>query len=249
MENRMDNRLGWVISIVLHGLLIFGFYLYSLELKPFDLDFTPVTFAAMSEVDYGGGSKSPKWGGATPKVELPKRPMLEETSPLLKVPDSDRQPVIAQSEAGKPDLSDLESTRPGHRVPMQSAAAQDRERAPLKPMPLSDSALYGKRTDVLAEQIASQESFTIEWDGPARVKTAGSLPKFPAGVNKEATVRLSFTAAPDGSVVSVAPLTKGEPEFERVSMLALRSWRFNKLDASMAQKNQKGVITFRFELE
>ena len=78
---------------MVHGLLIMAFVMTNFELKPFDLDYTPVTFAPLAEIKPGGGPTSPKWGGAQPLVELPKRPMLNETSPLLKLPDGFVKPV------------------------------------------------------------------------------------------------------------------------------------------------------------
>ena len=248
-SQQAEGRIGWILSIGLHGLLVLAFILTKLELQPFDLDFTPVTFAPIAEVEVGGGVTSPRWGGAQPMVDLPRRPMLNETSPLLKLPESSRQAVIAPSSSGKPDLSSVVSLRSGQRAPLTTLSSGIRERAPIKPMPLSDEALYGARTDALGDKIAGEEMFTIKWEGPARVKTSGTTPSFPEGVNKAVTVRLAFTVAPDGSVISVHPLTKGQAELEKVSIQALRAWRFNRLDKGLVQKEQDGVITFVFQLK
>ena len=249
MTRMKNDNIGYVISIALHLLIGFAFFLTTLELKPFDLDFTPVTFAPMSEIQQGGGEVSRKWGGAAPVVDLPKRPMLEESSPLLKLPESSRQPIIAPSTSGKPRLSSIESLRPGKHLTMKDLVTGEHERAPIQPIPIDDVVLFGQRSDRVGEQIAKQEVFTIEWDGPVRVKTSGILPEYPEKVNVEALVRLSFTVAPDGSVINVAPITKGQPALEKVSLAVLRTWRFNRLDRGLVQRNQVGEITFRFLLE
>ena len=249
MTGIYNPRTGWVVSIVVHLLLVLAFIATKLDLKPFDLDFTPVTFAPISEELEGSGASSEKWGGAKPLVDLPQRPMLEETSPLLKLPESTRQAVIAPSDLGKPDISKIETLRPGKRVNPKSLVSGKPERAPMKPIPLSDKELFGKRSDVIGKEIAQHEAFTIEWKGLARFKSTGELPEYPPNVNREAIVRLSFTVSPGGGVILVKPVTKGEPELEKVAISALRSWRFNRLDEAETQNNQQGVITFRFLLE
>jgi hypothetical protein len=248
VTDRSDSHIGWILSLMVHGLLIMAFVMTNFELKPFDLDYTPVTFAPLAEIKPGGGPTSPKWGGAQPLVELPKRPMLNETSPLLKLPESNRQAVIAPVTSGKPNLSSLESLHPGQRMPLQAIVSGKKERAPIKPVPISDAALYGQRTDIVGDQLANEDMFTLAWDGPARVRTSGITPEFPVGLNNAATVRLELIVAPDGSVISVRPLTKGLPQLEQVSIAALKTWRFNSLDKGLAQQNQKGIITFIFQL-
>lgn len=249
MNESIGARTGWFVSIGFHILLALLFFLMKLELQPFDLDFTPVFFFPVSETETGGGSADATLGGAQPLVELPRRPMLNETSPLLKLPDSDRQAVIAPSPKGKPDLSSMESIRPGMKSDILPGLIGQRERAPVRAIPLSDEALFGERTDLLGEKIAGDEMFEISWKGPTRTKISGELPRFPGGLNEAVTVRLSFTVAPDGSVVAVDPLVKGMAELEKVSIEALRSWRFNALESSIVQENQDGVITFVFELK
>lgn len=249
MSETSLSRIGWLCSILLHALLAIFLITQTLELKPFDLDFTPVEFASLRALEPAGEESIDRKGGTQPRVDLPKRPMLEEASPLLKLPAANRQEVVAQNRTGKPDLSNLETLNPGSRIDLKPLAAGPRERAPINPLPLNDQALYGSRTDAATDHIAAENIFTITWDGPSRVKTAGTPPEFPPGVNREAIVRLKLMVAPDGSITSISPLTKGDQELERVSIEALRSWRFNALDRSLAQKNQGGVITFIFKLE
>jgi TonB family protein len=114
---------------------------------------------------------------------------------------------------------------------------------------VNDAWLEGDRQAAISGKLAGDDMFSIAWEGPVRVKVSGALPEFPPGVNRAATVKLSFEVAPDGSVTFTAPVTKGVPELEKVSMAALRAWRFNALDPSQPQVKQRGEITFIFRLK
>lgn len=86
----------------------------------------------------------------------------------------------------------------------------------------------------------------IEWGGGGnRIVLQKRLPKFPAGVNTSAQIRIKFTVSQDGSVVQMFPLQKGDPTLERAAMDALRQWRFNPLKE---KKDMIGIITFTFKL-
>jgi TonB family protein len=60
-----------------------------------------------------------------------------------------------------------------------------------------------------------------------------------------AQIRIRFTVAKDGTIISMLPLQKGEPNLEKAAMNALRQWRFNPLKDD---KIMFGIITFTFKL-
>ena len=249
MTERLADRTGWVVSIVMHGILVLVFLLSRLELKPFILDFTNIAFAPAADIEMGGGTVLPAFGGAEPLIELPRRPMLDETSPLLRLPERERRIPEAPAPVEKPELELPKSVLQGQREELPVTSPGQRERAKFKSLPISDELLTGTKPDALADRLASDEMFSIDWEGPAREKVGGRLPEFPPGVQKAATVRIDFKVAPDGSVVYTAVKTKGLPELEKVALEALRTWRFNPLDKSLPQENQTGVITFIFKLK
>jgi TonB family protein len=86
----------------------------------------------------------------------------------------------------------------------------------------------------------------IEWGGGGnRTVLYKKLPKYPAGVNTQAQIRIRFTVTADGTVRTMFPMQKGDPLLERAAMDALRQWRFNPLKSNT---EMFGIITFTFKL-
>lgn len=70
----------------------------------------------------------------------------------------------------------------------------------------------------------------IDWGGGGnRVVLEKPLPKFPNGVRTSGQIVLRFKVLPDGTVTSVVPLQKADPELEFAAVQALKKWRFNPL--------------------
>jgi len=72
-----------------------------------------------------------------------------------------------------------------------------------------------------------------------------TLPKFPAGVNTNAEIKLKFTVMPDGTVGKIVLLQKAEPRLETAALNALRQWRFNPLKDDRVME---GIIPLTFVL-
>ena len=87
--------------------------------------------------------------------------------------------------------------------------------------------------------------FDIE--GLNRTRRYGPLPEYTEKV--EATIKVRITVSPDGRVIGREPVLKANPSLERSVMEALSQWRFNRLPSGAPQKNQTGIVTFRFRLE
>jgi len=249
VTDRLDNRLGWLVSMAFHVLLALFLFFSTVEIKPFELDFLTIAFSPTALTGKSSGAYQPEFGGKTPLVELPRRQTIDETSPLLRLPDSERKAVEAVSPADKPDLTKGKSTISDRRHMLRTPSTADRERAGFSPLPISDEELTGIRPDGLSDRIAGDEMFTITWEGNPRTKIRGKLPEFPPGLRKAATVRINFEVTPDGAVSFASPITKGLPELEKVSLEALRTWRFNPLDKAQKQVKQRGVVTFIFKLK
>ncbi len=240
---------GWLVSVTLHIILALLFLVSFTDIKPFELDYTIIAFAPSAASVATGGVATQQFTGEKPLVELPKSRTIDDTSPLLRLPDSERQAVEAPSPTDKPDLTRGGRTSSDKRVDLTSATPDTRERPGFTDIDLSDEQLTGTSPDALTETIAGDEMFSISWEGPPRTKISGRLPVFPRGVKKAVTVKIAFDVTPDGTVSFASPLTKGVPELEKVSLDALKAWRFNPLDKSHEQIKQRGVVTFVFKLK
>jgi outer membrane biosynthesis protein TonB len=241
------ERVGLATSLVVHGLLALILLLVTLDLKPFQLEFTMISFSTA-----GAGEPSAKMSGGfrteQPMIELPRRPMLDETSPLLKLPEETREAVEPVPPQERLDLTDVAAVTPRSRGLLTAMTPGKRERAEIKPLEVGNELMAAGPPDLLGQSLTGDEMFSVSWEGTPRTKISGELPKFPAGVDRGATVNISFTVAPDGAVVFVAPAAKGLPQMEKAAMDALRGWRFNALEKSQSQVNQKGVAIFVFQL-
>lgn len=244
-----NSRTGWILSILIHLFLLLFLFWFRIEIAPFILDFTPVDFAPYSDINEPDGSAMSTLEAGAPLVELPRRPMLDETSPLLQLPDRKRPPVEPVIPKDRPEELLPDPMQTGRRMLLPAELPGRGERPMPEPLPVESSWLEGERQQAMSSKVAGDEMFSISWEGPKRVKTSGELPVFPARVNRAVTVKLTFEVAPDGMVTYASPSTKGVPELEQVSIDALRKWRFNALDPASPQQNQRGEITFIFTLK
>lgn len=72
----------------------------------------------------------------------------------------------------------------------------------------------------------------IDWGGGGnRTVLNKVLPKFPNNVKSSSQIVLQFKVLPDGTVTSIIPIQKANPELEEAAILALKRWRFNPLPA------------------
>lgn len=244
-----DRRIGWTTSILLHILLLLIFVLSRLDIRPFELTFTRIEFAPLSTYKADEGSVLASLESGKPIVELPRRSMLEDESPLLRLPDRPKPIIEAVAPHERPEIVDRVTTQTGRRITLPTEAKGLRERPVIEPLPVADDWLAGERSQALSEKVAGDEMFSISWEGAARTKLSGALPTFPPGVQRAATIILSFEVSPAGEVVRAAPVTKGVPELEKAALDALRTWRFNTLDPALQQVNQRGEIKFVFKLK
>ncbi len=68
----------------------------------------------------------------------------------------------------------------------------------------------------------------IDWGGGgSRILLNKTLPRFPKNVVISARITLQFKVLPDGTVSSVTPLQKADPELEAAAIRALKTWRFS----------------------
>jgi TonB family protein len=91
---------------------------------------------------------------------------------------------------------------------------------------------------------------SVQWiGGGKRKKVSGDLPRYPAGVNVQAQIRIEAVVAPNGTVKSAKPAQKANARLEEAAMRELRHWRFEPLPRTLPQREQRCVVTFNFKLD
>ena len=75
------------------------------------------------------------------------------------------------------------------------------------------------------------------------------IPQYPENLQKQATVKISFTVLPNGHVGEMIPVIKSDALLEKITLDAFRQWRFNALPADAPQRVERGMITFRYLLK
>jgi len=257
-----DIRKALVLSGLLHLLLFLIFLLVSVG-----IDLNTVEFAEMSFVSSSRGSstaptirterpavveskpvaaKSEVVKIDQPKAEpinLPKRRMLEEEKPETIHRESGKLTPNMQAEKIPLRRDALAEDEPVATTP--GGIAGEKAQVGAGEVPLGDKELaptgeVGTATEALP--------YSIEGDAAQRRILNQVIPQYPAGLQREAVVRIRFTVLPDGRVGQMIPVQKGDPTLDEITIQALRKWRFSPLAPTAEQKNVQGIITFRYEL-
>jgi len=98
--------------------------------------------------------------------------------------------------------------------------------------------------------IGENISYNVQWaGGRIRKLISGDLPKYPAGVNVEAQIKLRVVVQPRGTVKSIQPLQKGNTRLENAAIKEVRSWRFQSLQSAQPALDQVCTIIFNFKVK
>jgi TonB family protein len=106
------------------------------------------------------------------------------------------------------------------------------------------------RVGAIAHDIGKALFGSVQWiGGGKRKKVSGDLPRYPAGVNVQAQIKIEAVVAPNGTVKSTKPAQKANARLEDAAMRELRRWRFEPLPRTLPQREQRCVVTFNFKLD
>ena len=138
--------------------------------------------------------------GATPdqRVNVPERKMIEIDEPTISVPREDRlesHDIVVNAEKQAIDVG-----RPNIDVPVLDDNAFTMERKEMyegSKISVGEEPGAGIETQTIGMDVAD---FTIEGEIKGREILSNPLPKYPEGLNQNATIRISFTVLPDGRV-------------------------------------------------
>lgn len=176
-------------------------------------------------------------------ISLPKRRMLEDEKPLIR---SERRVELTQENEVSGALQRKSEDRKQEvDVLRTQGESTDKAIADLENLEVGEKNIQAGVPD-LGKSVAVP--FEIEGEAASRNVLQKVIPQYPPGLTREAVVKLRFSVLPNGIVANIVPVLKGDATLEKVAIDAFRQWRFNELPIDMEQKNQSGVITFRFLL-
>ena len=177
------------------------------------------------------------------QIQLPKRRMLEDDPPDLKIKRGDKKlpldqvPITVQDKGPQKSTRDqfLPDTEKGQKDVIEPGQLSQSEKI------VPDATKSGKP--------GLDQLFEIEGKAAERKIISKVLPAYPAGYNKEGTIRFRFTILPNGMVGEKIPVLKTDAVLEQNAMTALAKWRFNPIPQSAPQETVEGIITFRYKLK
>jgi len=185
---------------------------------------------------------------ATPQVDrTPSHPVLPPKRRMLE----EEEPQLSTRTEGKltPDLASQESRFPSP-TPASAGETTTKYDDALGEGNISSSATSGSTGNQNGDaSTEGDQPYTIEGDAAQRSILHQVIPTYPSGLQKEEVLRIRFTVLADGSIGLMIPMRKGDPTLEKITLDALRQWRFSPLPASAEQKNVTGIISFRYELQ
>lgn len=260
-----DNRRALLATVLFHGALLLALLVvpvrFRVEEQP---KFYELSLAAVSpqpaERNSGGARPQrtaartvPQPASPRERVEAPRRRMVEPEKPAITVPEPRRtesKKVVAATEkpvretpAPQPEPVRTEPAPPAQESAKAAAESKDAS----DDTPAATSTGTGSETN--PDGGGAVGNFRIEGDIKGRSVIYNPLPIYPEGLNRNATIRISFTVLPDGSVspMGMIPVRKENAILEDLSMSMLKRWRFSPLPAG-DKRTQRGVITFYYKV-
>lgn len=113
----------------------------------------------------------------------------------------------------------------------------------LQPKP----SLGSDETTVTGEKKGMPFSITGELSNRKIIKKI--IPSYPKGYEERTRVMVKITVDPKGAVKQLILLKTGGEIFDRITLEALREWRWQPIPPAAEQTDQQGVITFFYELK
>lgn len=240
-------------TLVLHLILLLLFLLIKVHWNPKLQSFTEISFLsgtnstafAANEHLTAPPTASETKDQSEETVRLPQRKMLEQESLTVpvkkqKMTPHDKPAIPEQGKIYPPQMRSSElAALP---LPEKEIPALDEK------FSLDDKAIPSTGPVSLPGE-KSPTPYTIEGEAAHRSVVYKILPRYPEGLQKTATVRVQFTVLPDGQIGEMIPLIKSDAELERLTINALKQWRFNPLPANQPQQAEIGIITFRYLLK
>ena len=179
-------------------------------------------------------------------IQLPPREMREIEEPKLKVIDQSKQiPTDELEPIPKPEEMNKGKETIDHRDPVPGIGEKEIA-APTEGVSPDQKIIPGHSQSI---DVSSETPYQIEGQAARRTVISRVIPEYPEHLQKEATIKISFTVLPNGQVGEMIPIIKSDATLEKITMDALRQWRFNPLPSHEQQRSERGIITFRYLLK
>ena len=265
MKIASETRTGWIVSVVVHGVLLLLFFLVSIPEIVQNQEFIEVTWGAPAaavspsqplpaQAESSPGApetkKTPEKTVTVKKpsqpVVLPERRMADPTEDVLPMQKAEKKDLSNEGVASK---RNIESEGVGERE-SSGRSIGDRDRSDPSALLPGGTREPVSGTSGLGGDVEQGVSFSIQWtQGGTRKKISGDLPHYPKGVNVEAQIKILTVVLPDGTVKSTQPAQKANTALEDAAMKEVRFWRFEPLRSSQPKNEQTCVVTFLFRLK
>lgn len=251
-----SSRLAIGASIFMHLLLLLIFLVIKLNLKIEIPEFTEITFvsgknrisATPSIREYPPPSPSTleTKEEASEIVKLPARKMLEPEEPQLRTVDQSKQ-TPNEEILNVPEIEHTNNRKSPIESILKNPTINEKEVAlPSETIAADDKLLP---TSSIATDVSGETPYQIEGQAASRSVVHKVIPQYPENLQKQAVIKIRFTVLPNGQVGEMLPVIKSDALLEKITLDALRQWRFNPLSPEAEQRTEKGVITFRYLLK
>ncbi len=247
---RKGDWLGLASSLILHALLLLGFFMISAAPTPLATGFIEVEFGPLSRGRPVQEAVEPETV-ETPAVDEPEdqppRPS-QDTKPegkLVQLPKQRTLPPDPETVRSP----ETENVGAEEATTAANAVVDGNDRAQRDAREGGNAAgTTGATTGDTGSGAEEEKSSPYQLEGlEDRTLLREVLPRYAEKVNAVIQMRISVDTR--GQVVRIIPLRKSSPELERAVMEALQRWRFDPLNPNAPQELQSGVVTFRFRLE
>jgi len=182
-------------------------------------------------------------------VDIPERRMLEPIEPEIHTAPDSREKISSEDEIVATELSHQEWWRQRISDVIAPPGINEKQTAESAAIPFSGDKKIPPSLPLKLDGTDSSTPYLIEGQAATRTVTYKVIPEYPDNLQKQAVVKISFTVLPNGRIGEMIPLIKADPSLEKLTLDALRQWRFNPLAESESPRIETGVITFRYILK
>lgn len=227
------RNLSFSLSIFLHFLLLFLFYLIKINIEYPQTEYI--------EIGFGTSGTLGTSGAVGTLLEESEKAANSDESEQSKNKDENVKEVTLPTAK---NISDNEIST--------SSKKDDKKVTEEKTGTKNENAISKSASDSKGNKSTGDGSFgfDIDWGGKGKRRIYSySLPAYPPGVNKEIDIRLRFAILADGTVGTIFPLTKADTQLENAAINSLRQWKFEPIPKSQAQGEQTAVIVFPYRLQ